>query len=51
MYVCILVICYDVMLKFDFPFSTFTTRIILPKKILFIETLQLVTSLLAVTIG
>ena len=53
MYVCILVICYNyyVMLKFDFPFSTFITRTILPKKILFIETLQLVTSLLAVTIG
>ena len=37
--------------KFDFPFSTFIIRIILPKKTLFIETLQLVTSLLAVTIG
>ena len=32
--------------KFDFPFSTFIIRIILPKKTLFIETLQLVTSLL-----
>ena len=47
----VLVSCYYVMLKFDFPFSTFIIRIILPKKTLFIETLQLVTSLLAVTIG
>ena len=46
-----LVSCYYVMLKFDFPFITFIIRIILPKKTLFIETLQLVTSLLAVTIG
>ena len=46
-----LVSCYYVLLKFDFPFSTFVIRIILPKKTLFIETLQLVTSLLAVTIG
>ena len=45
-----LVSYYYVQLKFDFPFSTFVIRIILPKKTLFIETLQLVTSLLAVTI-